>query len=383
MAGSHRWQKLCQELPDDQTTHVIAPPPTVPVGEFERTNQLWERSEVDDVTVTRLWTYQPTDDWSSLGRILNYVLFAVHATVYVLLNFWRFGTVVTYIGPHTTLIPGLVANLLGRNWIIDADDLWLDNAVDLGFTDESDVSYRLLAALERISFRRCDHVFVVTPTLGEQYRQKHDFDESKYTAVPFGIDLDMFSPEVASEVHDRIIYTGKFGHDQAFEPFFRGFARLDTDHKLLVVGFGQRREELERLAEELHVDDRVTIRDAVPREKIPELVASSILSWVPLRTDYQLDYARPTKFVESMAVGTPYIASDLPEIAAVASESESGLAVPNEPDEIRAAMETIIEDEEVRREMGENGVEFVSTHHRWETIGAEVSSVISRIKNDR
>lgn len=180
MAGSHRWHKLCQQLPDEQSCHVIAPPPTVPVGEFDRTYQPWKREEIDDVSVTRLWTYQPTDNWSSLGRILNYVLFAVHATLYVLFNFWRFDTVVTLAGPHTTLFPGLVANLLGRSWVIDIFDLWLDNAVNMGFAEESDVTYRLLASLERISFHRCDHILVLTPTLGAQYREKYDVDDAVF-----------------------------------------------------------------------------------------------------------------------------------------------------------------------------------------------------------
>lgn len=382
MAGSHRWQKLCQQLPDEQTCHVIAPPPTVPVGEFDRTNQLWERDERDGVSVTHLWTYQPVDNWSGLGRILNYSLFAIHATLYVLFNFWRFDAVVTLIGPNTTLLPGLVANVLGRNWIIDSYDLWLDNAVDLGFTEESDVGYQLLAALERISFYRCDQVFVVTPTLGEQYRAKHDLDKSKFTTVPFGIDHEMFSSDKAPETIDRVIYTGKFGQAQAFEPFFEGFAQLNTDYELLIVGFGQRRKELEHLAVELDIDDKVTIHDAVPREEIPELVAASTLSWVPLRTDYQLDYARPTKFVETMAVGTPYVASKLPEIVSVTTESEAGLAVPNNPDKIRTAMETIIQNEDLRHEMSENGVEFVKKHHRWEKIGEKVATAISKIVTD-
>lgn len=380
MAGSHRWHKLCQQLQDEQSCRVIAPPPTVPVGEFDRSYKPWERDEIDGVSVTRLWTYQPTDDWSSLGRILNYTLFAIHATLYVLCNFWRFDTVVTLAGPHTTLFPGLVANLLGRSWVIDIFDLWLDNAVDMGFTEESDISYRLLALLERISFHNCDHILVLTPTLGAQYRQKYDLSESKFTAVPFGIDFEMFSPDVTTETVDRVIYTGKLGQTQAFEPFFEGFARLDTDHELLIIGFGKRREELKELAVELDINDKVTIKNAVPREEIPKLVASSMLSWVPLRTDYQLDYARPTKFVETMAVGTPYVASELTEIEYLTTKNEAGITVPNDAEAIHTAMETIIKDDETRRTMGENGVAFTRTHHRWDTIGETVAEVISDVK---
>ena len=382
MGGAHRWQKLCQHLSEEHSCHVIAPPPTVPVGEFDRMDRLRGRHKVDGVSVTRLWTYQPTDNWSGLGRMLNYAIFAIHATLYVMLNFWRYDVVITLIGPHTTLLPGLVAKLLRRYWIVDIYDFWLDNAVDMGFVAETNPSYRLLSSLERVSLQRCDHILVLTPTLAQQYRKKYDLEDGRFTPIPFGIDRELFSPDSASSSENRIIYTGKLGHAQAFQPFFEGFARLDSKHELLVVGFGERREELEQLASELEIENKVSFRGAVPREQIPELVASSTISWVPLETDLQLDYARPTKFVETMAVGTPYVASQLREIEAVTAESGAGKAVPNNPDAISEAMSSILEDIELRREMEQNGPVFIEAEHDWTVLGSEVENVITTIVND-
>jgi glycosyltransferase involved in cell wall biosynthesis len=302
--------------------------------------------------------------------------------MYVLLNFWRFDTVITLIGPHTILFPGLVASVLRRSWIIDIYDFWLDNAVDMGFTTENAIGYRLLAVVERISLNRADHILVLTPTLGEQYREKYNLEKEKFTSVPFGIDLEMFSPDSARDSHERIIYTGKLGKAQAFEPFFEGFARLDVDYELLIVGFGDRRDELERLATSLGIDERVTFRDAVSRNQIPELVSSSTVSLVPLSKEYQIEYARPTKFVETMAVGTPFIASNLPEITSVTERSEAGIVVPNEPTAITNAMNKIINDNKLRTEMRENGVAFSEEYHCWDRIANKVEIVISNVEHD-
>ncbi|WP_254546619.1 glycosyltransferase family 4 protein [Halomarina pelagica] len=389
MGGAHRWHKLAQHLPDGFECHVLAPPPIVPLGTFERSNRPWQRETVDGVSVTRLWTYQPAgdDDWAGIGRILNYVVFALLASVYVLATWWRYDCVVTFIGPHSTLVPGFVAKALGRAWIVDVDDLWIDNAVDLGFIEHGSAVHRAVEALERRAFELADHVVVLTPTMAEQYAAKHDAPVEEFTPVPYGIDLDEFAPATADggdAPDDRpVVYTGKFGQAQAFEPFFRGFARLDGDRELRVVGFGDRRDELEALARDLGIEDRVTFDGPVPREEIPSILRSAALSWVPLKTEYSLDYARPTKLLETMAVGTPYVASRVTEIGVVTDRSGGGVAVDNDPDAIADAMRDVLADDDERAEMGRRGAAFVREHHRWPALGARVGEVIADATDGR
>ncbi|MFC7157495.1 glycosyltransferase family 4 protein [Halomarina halobia] len=385
MGGAHRWHKLARHLPDGFECHVIAPPPIVPLGTFERSNRPWRRETVDGVSVTRLWTYQPAgdDDWAGVGRILNYLVFALLASLYVVVNWRRYDCVVTFVGPHSTLVPGIVAKALGRAWIVDVDDLWIDNAVDLGFIERDSAVHRAVEALERRAFALADHVVVLTPTMAEQYAAKHDAPDDDFTPVPYGIDLDEFATTTATAdgtdpLDDRpVVYTGKFGQAQAFEPFFRGFARLDGDRELLVVGFGDRRDELERLARDLGIEDRVSFEGPVPREEIPSILRSAALSWVPLKTEHSLDYARPTKLLETMAVGTPYVASRVTEIEVVTERSGAGVAVDNDPAAIADAMRDVLADDAARAEMGRRGAAFVSEHHRWETLGARVGDVIA------
>ncbi|WP_323174540.1 glycosyltransferase family 4 protein [Natrialba sp. PRR66] len=380
MAGAHRWEMLLRNVPDSVESRVVCPQPSVPVGEFDRRYSLWSNERVDDVPVTRLFTYQPTADRSNLERILNHVIFAVLATVYVLVHGRKYDSVVVQVGPHTTLVPGLAAMATGRGLVVDVYDLWLDNAVDFGFTDERSLAYRLLRQLERIAVEGCDHLVVLTPTMADQYRSKYDLDETPVTAVPFGVDDERFAPSPSADDADRIIYTGKLGEGQAFEPYLRGFERLDTDCdcdcELVIYGFGERRDELETLVSRLGIEDRVRINGPVPREEIPGLVASSAVSLVPLKTEHTLDYARPTKFLETMAVGTPYVASAVAEIDAVTRDAGAGLAVANDPDTIAAALRELLSDPERRRTMGERGVAFIDDNHRWDDLGSDIGDVL-------
>lgn len=375
--GGHRWQKFIQHHDEDVLRYrVICPPPSYPFGEFDRSYRPWETETINGTRVTRLWTYQPGTDVGSLGRILNYGIFSVFATLYVLCNFWRYDCVVTMSTPHTTFLPGVVGNALGRTWIVDVFDLWLDNAADLEYVDEDALGYRFVAWLERVAFHRADHVVVLTPTMKELYLDKYDVDPDRLTPVPFGVDADLFAPALDREPEPRVTYVGNLGTFYAFEPYLRAFARLDDRYELDVVGWGEERDRLEQLCADLGIEDRVTFTGRVPREEVVEYLTRAALNWVPLETDYELDYARPTKLLEGMAVGTPYVASPLDEIEVVTEESEAGLVVENEPGDVAEAMELILSDEALRQRMAERAVEFVDSDHRWPSLSSRVRDVI-------
>lgn len=375
--GGHRWQKFIQHHDESELRYrVICPPPSYPYGEFEQTYRPWQTGCIDEIPITRLWTYQPDADAGSLERILNYAVFSVLATLYVVVNFWRYDCVVTMSTPHTTFLPGAVGKLLGRTWVVDIFDFWLDNAVDLGYVNEDTIGYRVVAWLERLAMTRADHVSVLTPTMARQYQNKHDVTSDRFTAIPFGVDEELFVPALDRDPDHRIIYVGNLGTFYAFEPYLQAFMQLDNKYELYFVGWGECREELERLCSELGIADRVTFTGRVPRERIPELLAESALNWVPLETDYRLDYARPTKLLEGMAVGVPYVASSLQEIDIITEQSGAGLAVENEPAAIAEAMEAILSDIELQRKMGRRAIEFTEQEHQWDVLSNRMQEVL-------
>ncbi|WP_306059930.1 glycosyltransferase family 4 protein [Natronococcus wangiae] len=382
MAGAHRWEQLVTHLPSGFDCRVVSPHPSVPVGEFDRSWELWKNERISGIPVTRLWTYQPVENRSNIERILNHVIFTVLATVYVVIHGRKYDCVVVQIGPHTTLVPGITAAFLGCGFVVDIYDLWLDNAASFGFVDEESLTYKVIERMERFALTRCDHIIALTPTMASQYRQKYGIDEEKFTSVPFGVDAALFDSSIDLEEQNRIIYTGKLGEGQAFEPYLRAFSTLETDCEFVIYGFGERRDELRALCRDLEIEDRVSIHGPVARTKIPELVAASTLSIVPLKTNETLDYARPTKLLETMAIGTPYVASNVAEIEFVSSESQAGIAVENDPEAVATAMRDLIVDSKKRRTMGKRGVEFIDENHRWEALGEEVGAVLSDVVHE-
>lgn len=380
LGGAHRWEQLVENLPDDQECRILCPPPAFPYGEFDRSWWPYQRERVGEVSVTRLWTYQPqsdaTSEESNLGRHLNYVLFSVFASLYVLTNFWRYDSIVTVSAPHTTFLPGIVGAVLGLTWVPDIFDLWLDNALDFGYVEEGSLPYRFVLFLERQAIRRSDHVLVITETMAEHFANKHDVAMENFTLVPFGVDEAQFSPKRGNEDSRTVVYTGNMGQAHALRPFIRAFTYLEGTAELRLVGTGKRREKLETLCREEGLTKQVTFEGVVPHGEIPEILSEAGVSIIPLKQGYHLDYARPNKLLESMAVGTPYVASELREIRRITDESRAGFAVENDAEAVADAIRTLIKDRELRREMGDRGVAYIDREHRWPDLAGRVVAVL-------
>ncbi|TKX48535.1 glycosyltransferase WbuB [Halorubrum sp. SD690R] len=383
MAGAHRWQRLIAELPDDIECRVLCPPPAYPYGEFEPSSQPIERETIEGIPVTRLWTYQPQadsrSDQSNLGRILNYVVFSVLASFYVLANFWRYDTIVTVSAPHTTFLPGAIGKLLGCSWVVDIFDLWLDNAADMGYVEPGTLAYRYIWALEWLAITKSDAVTVITETMAQSYVKKFGVSRGRFTLLPFGVDKELFTPTPEQTESMRVLYIGNMGDAHALRPFIKSFQHLPSEYTLEFIGDGKRRDELETLTRELGLTDRIHFAGFVDRTEVAARLQRSALSVVPLQDDLQLDYARPNKLLESMAVGTPYVASDIREIRRVTNESGGGAVVSNDSDEIASTIQDLMSTPEERENMGNSAISYIEEHHRWPLLGERVKTVLQSV----
>ncbi len=116
--------------------------------------------------------------------------------------------------------------------------------------------------------------------------------------------------------------------------------------EIVVVGDGARRNEFERLAEELNIARRV--RFLGYRTDIADLLAASDFFVLPSLTE-----GTPLSVLEAMMQGLPIVASDvggLPEL--VVNGSEGILLPPGDPQGVASAIDTLWRDEPLRLRMG-------------------------------
>jgi glycosyltransferase involved in cell wall biosynthesis len=114
--------------------------------------------------------------------------------------------------------------------------------------------------------------------------------------------------------------------------------------KLVIVGDGPERDELERRAQEPDLAGRVTFLGAVPRDEGLEIVAGADIS--VLASDWE---NLPHAAVEALAVGTPVVATAVGGVPEVVHDGVNGLLVPaRRPDLLADALARLLDDDGLR-----------------------------------
>ena len=353
---------------------VVTPPPAFPHGQFE---QSWRRKETratDGITVHELWAWQPTsEDPSFLSRLAYYLTFPLHATLWLLFNFGAYDVVFTTSPPIFTGIVGLpFGAFTDTEWVVDVRDLWIDASIGLGFIEEGSLVERASRAFERLALSTADLISVTTERSGDRIVAQYGVAPEKIINVPNGVDTDEFAPD-ERERDPVVIYTGNVGHAQNLEACVRAMAHVEADATLRIVGDGDLRPRLERVAAELELDDSVEFTGLVDREEIPSHLRRAAIGIAPLKDDVALKYAIPTKTYEYMASGLPIVATGRGEIERLIDESGSGVMIENDPEALAATFDALLADASVRETYGESGRAYVTEHFDRTAIARRLS----------
>lgn len=360
---------------------VVAPPKSYPAGTHDRTWSRHDATEEEGVRVHRLWSWQPTrSDPNAVERLAYYLIFAVHATLWLLYHRGRFDIYVCTTPPIFTAIPGVLASWVSRRpFVVDIGDLWIDAAASLGFIDERSLSTRLSRRYEHFVLLRADRILTTTDEMSRLLERGHGPALSnRLVVVPNAVDTERFVPGDTDDGR-TIIYTGNFGHAQDLEACIRAMQYVDSAATLRLVGDGDLRGRLERLVAELELEGRVDIEPPVDRSAVPVLLSSSAVGIATLRQTDGLRYAVPSKTYEYMACGLPVVGTDIGALAELLSESGGGLAVDSDPRALAEAFDRLLSNPELRQRMGAAGRQHVEERYDRKSVGRKLDATLSEL----
>lgn len=195
----------------------------------------------------------------------------------------------------------------------------------------------------RWAARRADGLITVAAAL-RQPLVDLGIDASRVRVLRNGTDLDMFRPvdrdAVRSTLGARrttILSVGHLiprkGHDFAI----RAIAEL-PDVDLWIVGSGPEEDSLRELATSLGVEDRVRLFGNRPHEELRDLYNAADVSVLASSREGWANV-----LLESMACGTPVVATEVWGTPEVVTSPESGVLVRREPDAIAAGIRAVLD----------------------------------------
>jgi glycogen(starch) synthase len=207
-------------------------------------------------------------------------------------------------------------------------------------------------------FRACEAIVPSRQQLADT-RRSHLLRADRVHVVPNGVDTARFSPRPSRRADLGLpegllfVCVGRLNHEKGFHHAVHGIAALaeaGLDARLAIVGDGEERERLARLAAERGVGDRVVLAG----RQSPDGVAAYLASADAFLFPTEREEAAPLVLPQAMASGLPVVASSIGGITEVVHRTdESGILVPaGDTKALGAAMARLARDAELRRRLG-------------------------------
>ncbi len=143
--------------------------------------------------------------------------------------------------------------------------------------------------------------------------------------------------------------------------------------RLDVAGGGEMQPQLELQAEELGIADLVTFHGAVGQGALRDLYEDATIFSLPSFAE-----GIPVVLMEAMAMEVPVVTTRITGIPELVEDEVTGLLVtPGRPDQVRVAIERLLEGPELRARLGRQGRERVAAEFDVEVSAAQLYELFS------
>jgi glycosyltransferase involved in cell wall biosynthesis len=186
--------------------------------------------------------------------------------------------------------------------------------------------------------------------------------------VPCGIDTDFYTPlEGISPEQDLLLFVGRLKKYKGIQFLLAALALLRENGRslrLVVLGSGDYRDDLVRIAESLDLSDTVDFPGFVSQEEKLSLLRRSWAAVFPSEKE-----GWGLTVIEANCCGTPVIASDSDGLRDSVSDRETGLLVPHgDIEALAAAILELCDDPRLRSELSRNCLNW-GRSFSWDVTG--------------
>jgi glycosyltransferase involved in cell wall biosynthesis len=222
------------------------------------------------------------------------------------------------------------------------------------FVENSQLGRRLEAARVAVTVCEYNRSFMVA-----EYPQAADRIPVIPCSTRLPADDDAEPPDNEVPV---VLSVGRLIEKKGFDDLLAAFAQLDAPARLVIIGDGPLRGQLEALGRQLGIAERMTMLGSMDHR--------ATLGWFKradifvlackVAADGDRD-SMPVVTKEAMAAGLPVVSTDEVGVPEMVDDGRTGLLVPpSDPDALAAALAKLVGDPDRRRQMGLLGRRLVA-----------------------
>ena len=212
--------------------------------------------------------------------------------------------------------------------------------------DEKVARARFVACISH--FARAQGMIFADPTHWERMRIVH-----------CGVEPDRYARAPDYAPGARMLFVGRLAGIKGIPVLLRALAGLAPtcpEARLVLVGDGPERQEIEAMAAGLGVSDRVAFRGYLSQAEVAAELARADVFVLPSFAE-----GVPVVLMEAMASGVPVVATRVAGVGELVEDGVSGrLVPPGDPIALQTALEALLSDPDGRARMGQAGRRKVS-----------------------
>ena len=209
-------------------------------------------------------------------------------------------------------------------------------ALDVSHKIRKSIFSPLVAMAERFIYRNADWVSANNAAMLEYVLQNGGKKEQASVSFP-PLDLGHFTsgqnggislrPKLRIPAEAKVIlYMGSFFYFSGLPEVIRTFAKeANHDDYLVIIGAGEQDKELEGVAQDLAIQDKVLFTGLVRFADLPRYLAVADVAINPLKPSLVSNTALPNKVLQYMAAGLPVVSTRLRGLELTFGSDLSGL----------------------------------------------------------
>ena len=235
------------------------------------------------------------------------------------------------------------------------------------------------------NLKKADKILSTSHVMAEETKI---YTDKEIEVTPFGINIEQFKPEKVDRAaltpfseNDVIIGTIKLLEEKYGINYLIGaFSIISRKHpglplKLLIVGDGSERNNLENLVKELKIDEKVYFAGMADYSKVPYF--NNVLDVYAALSNYE---SFGVAIIEAQSCGKPVVVSNVGGLPEVVEDGKTGFVVEKKNAEAAAEkLEKLVLDAGLLGMMGKAGRERVLKLYDWNENVAQMMEIYSKI----
>lgn len=202
------------------------------------------------------------------------------------------------------------------------------------------------------AFSQADSAVVTTALMRDYIVKNYGVPLAKIHIIPNFTLTDLFASDYRKDYSGkmRLIFVGRLSAEKNLLELFE--ALLGLDIQLILVGDGPQRQQLEDKASSCKLE--VRFMGICPHHELPELLNQADIFILP-----SIGEGHPKVLLEAMSCALPVIGTAVPGIQELICHGETGYLCGTSAAEIRAAVQHVAGNAELRERMGRQARQFV------------------------